>query len=157
MIWSPPPSAHSFRSVHITTKATVCTAPASSPPPATSFTSACTISRVTVSLALRVRGPIMLTCMERSSEGSVGRILKTLIRSTEINSSSRVNRRDALLLFLVKTEVLIIINNFYLRRVVVCTVDFICVCTRVSCSAARGENPHSAAFPQQPGIPHKFC
>lgn len=48
-----------FRFAHITTKATAHTVPAGSPLPAPSFTSASTMCRVTVSLALRVRGPIM--------------------------------------------------------------------------------------------------
>lgn len=100
-----PSSVHPSRFAHITTRATVCMVPAGSPPPAPSFTSACTISRVTVSLALRVREAIILTCREwSSSEDSVRRILETFIRSTETNSSSWDSWSEELLLFLVKNN-----------------------------------------------------
>lgn len=147
------PTLH-CRFAHITTRATVCTVPAGSPPPASSFTSASTISRVSVSLDLPVRGPISSVPMKwRFSEDSVRRILKTFVRSTETNSSSWDNRREEPLRFLVKNKDLY--KKLNLKRVVVCTIYLTHIC--VPCSAATGKKPNSAVFPQQSWILHKFC
>lgn len=96
---------HPPRFVHITTRAMVCTVPASSPLPVLSFTSASTICRETVSLDLAAREPIISTPMKwRFFKDSVRRLLETSVRSTETNSSSWNNRRKEPLLHLVKKK-----------------------------------------------------
>lgn len=158
------------RYAHITTRATASMVLAFSPPSAPSFMSASTISRVTVNLVPHVRDPITLMHKEwKISVDSVRRILETFMWPTEINSSSQVNE---LLLFLVKNYLYRNIT-FWIFSSYNSDIQHTYVCACVFNSAARGQNPTSAAFPagfpkafppgsqasfpQQPRISHQFC